>query len=305
MTKISELSPPTTNNDFTNRYALTGTHFTVLGSNISANKEPGEPDHAGNPGGKSVWWTWTAPANGTVTISTRESNFDTLLAVYTNSTLASLGAVMSNDDETDSSLQTSRVTFKVLAGITCQIAVDGKDGAAGSIALSLTLSVPPNDDFAQGAILNGLPTTVAGSNVDATGEPDESSWGKSVWWVWTAATNGSVTVTVVGEGFTPWLRIYNGSTISTLSLVADYSIDSSQSSRITFRAVAGTSYHISVDGPYGASGPFTVALAPAHSPLNDDFANRKVLTGSQISSVISNQDATQEPGEDTLETALS
>ena len=33
-------------------------------SNCRAHKEPGEPDHAGNPGGRSVWWQWTAPASG-------------------------------------------------------------------------------------------------------------------------------------------------------------------------------------------------------------------------------------------------
>jgi hypothetical protein len=40
-----------------------------------------EPDHDGNPGGKSVWWTWVAPANGLVTVSTQGSTFDTVLAV--------------------------------------------------------------------------------------------------------------------------------------------------------------------------------------------------------------------------------
>ena len=34
------------------------------GSNVGATKEPGEPDHAGDPGGASVWYTWTAPADG-------------------------------------------------------------------------------------------------------------------------------------------------------------------------------------------------------------------------------------------------
>ena len=38
----------------------------VTGSNSNATKQVGEPNHAGNAGGKSVWWRWTAPAAGTL-----------------------------------------------------------------------------------------------------------------------------------------------------------------------------------------------------------------------------------------------
>ena len=48
-----------------------------------ASKEPGEPNHAGNAGGHSVWWSWMAPAIGIVSINTTGSSFETLLAVYT------------------------------------------------------------------------------------------------------------------------------------------------------------------------------------------------------------------------------
>ncbi|MDP0880696.1 hypothetical protein, partial [Klebsiella variicola] len=29
----------------------------------TATKEPGEPDHAGNGGGKSIWWEFSAPTD--------------------------------------------------------------------------------------------------------------------------------------------------------------------------------------------------------------------------------------------------
>lgn len=32
----------------------------VFGSTTAAGKEPGEPDHADNPGGKSIWFTWVS-----------------------------------------------------------------------------------------------------------------------------------------------------------------------------------------------------------------------------------------------------
>src|SRR6266404_7638580 len=89
-------APP--NDVFANRITLNGTNIIVVGSNTNATKEPGEPGHAGNSGGKSVWWTWTAPTNGDLVINTDGSDFDTLLGVYTGSTVSSLSLVASNDD---------------------------------------------------------------------------------------------------------------------------------------------------------------------------------------------------------------
>ena len=46
-----------------------------------------------NEGGKSVWYAWTPGFVGVASIDTNGSGFDTLLAVYTGSTLAGLTAV--------------------------------------------------------------------------------------------------------------------------------------------------------------------------------------------------------------------
>jgi hypothetical protein len=100
---------------------------------VKATKEAGEPRHAGINGGKSVWWTWTAPASGTVTIDTAGSKFDTLLAVYTGASVSALAAVASNDDS--GGTVASKVSFAATAGRQYQIAVDGYGGATGSIAL--------------------------------------------------------------------------------------------------------------------------------------------------------------------------
>ena len=64
--------------------------ITFVGDNVDATKETGEPNHAGNAGGKSVRWNWTAPDNNSVTFTTKGSGFDTLLAVYTGSSVSGL-----------------------------------------------------------------------------------------------------------------------------------------------------------------------------------------------------------------------
>jgi Immunoglobulin I-set domain len=98
-----------------------------------ATREAQEPArHAGNAGGRSVWWVWTAPANVRATVSTIGSNFDTLLAVYTRS----LALVAENDDLFEDFLR-SEVSFNATAGRDYLIAVDGYNGAGGAVALNL------------------------------------------------------------------------------------------------------------------------------------------------------------------------
>ncbi len=130
---------------FANRIVITGTNTVVTGSSVGATREPGEPYIiAGDPGGASVWWSWTAPFAGTATISTAGSGFDTILGVYTGSSLAALTEVASNDDEDyNAGITTSRVVFDVVANQTCQIAVDGYSGASGSVRLFVQLGLRP------------------------------------------------------------------------------------------------------------------------------------------------------------------
>jgi subtilisin family serine protease/sugar lactone lactonase YvrE len=130
-------TPPPANDSFANATPLTGTSVSVTGSNAYASKEPGEPDHAGTGGGRSVWWAWTAPSTGAVTISTSGSDFDTLLAVYTGTSVSALTSVASNNDVSRTDL-TSQVSFYAIAGTAYAIAVDGSDGDTGDIQLALT-----------------------------------------------------------------------------------------------------------------------------------------------------------------------
>ena len=133
------------NNMFANRIVINGTNIVVTGSSVGATRETGEPYHAGMTGGASVWWSWTAPASGTVTISTAGSSFDTLLGVYTGTSVSALTEVASNDDENYPSIATSKVVFDVVSNQTYQIAMDGYGGASGSVQLSVQLGplLPP------------------------------------------------------------------------------------------------------------------------------------------------------------------
>ena len=123
------------NDAFASATVLSAPSASVIGSNVNATREPGEPTHAGNIGGRSVWWRWTAGVDGTVDIDTFGSAFDTTLGVYTGTNVAALGTVASNDDA-GGTLQ-SAVRFQAVAGTAYRIAVDGYEGRDGFIRLTI------------------------------------------------------------------------------------------------------------------------------------------------------------------------
>ncbi|HQZ95644.1 MAG TPA: choice-of-anchor Q domain-containing protein [Pyrinomonadaceae bacterium] len=138
--------PPT--NDFVdNPNLITGINSPPnapeRGSNTNASAQNGEPAHAGNPASKSVWYAWTTPAlsSGLYSFSTSGSSFDTVMAIYacptpaSGCTFANMTLVGSNDDTTFYDV-TSKVNFRATAGTTYLIAIDGKNGASGTIELS-------------------------------------------------------------------------------------------------------------------------------------------------------------------------
>ena len=259
------------NDLFASARAISGAAGTTTGSTVGATKEVGEPNHVGNPGGSSVWYAWTAPATGTVSFDTVGSAFDTLLAAYTGTSVGALTQVAANDDSGGNT--TSRVSFAVTAGTTYTIAVDGYFGAAGSVVVNWSLngassggggsSGVANDMFAAARALAGRSGTINATTVGATkesGEPNHAgnTGGRSIWATWTAPATATVTFDTIGSAFDTLLAAYTGSAVNALTQTAANDDASGLQSRISFPAVAGTTYRIAVDGYAGASGAVTL-----------------------------------------------
>ena len=145
-------SPPA-NDNFASSQVIGGCSGSVTGTNFAATKEAGEPNNPDSPTStKSVWYQWQAPSTGSVTITTSGSDFDTILSVYTGSSVGSLSLVPNgtNDDVVPGSDVTSSVTISVTQGTLYSIAVNGYDndgtgGDTGNIKLNWSESncVPP------------------------------------------------------------------------------------------------------------------------------------------------------------------
>jgi alpha-tubulin suppressor-like RCC1 family protein len=331
------------NDMFADRATILGVSNTIHSSNINATKEPGEPNHAGNVGGKSLWWTWTAPVSGVVTLDTVGSSFDTLLSVYTGNVVSNL-VLEASDDESGGN-HTSLLSFPAVAGTTYQIAVDGYAGAFGSIILNLredygvptftrqpvgtsvlvgssvtfsasvrgsqpflyqwrkdglglhaatqvgypdftnitfsiasaltndsgiyslfvsnswgtvissnaplTVYVRPNNDvYSNAAPIVGVTNSVSGNNTYATVDGFEASSfaGRSVWWTWTAPTNGTVVADTIASSFDTVLAVYTNGPLGPVLMTWDDQSGGNNWSLVRFDTQPGITYYFGVDG---------------------------------------------------------
>ena len=126
-------TPPPANDDFANALTLPGAAGATAISSAGATKEPGEPDHV-SPGGASVWWKWTAPSTGQYVFGTTGSAFDTMMAVYTGTSVSALTIIADDDD--GGANHASEVRFATVSGTTYRIAVDGWLRESGAVVLT-------------------------------------------------------------------------------------------------------------------------------------------------------------------------
>jgi subtilisin family serine protease len=293
------------NDSFTSAVATSTATWTLTGNNTDGTSETGEPAHAGNAPAKSVWWAFTAPSSGVCTVHTLGSAFDTVLAVYTGTSLGALVAVASNDNRSSTVLD-STVSFSTVKGTIYRIVVDGKSGASGAIQLSASLVAalsPVNDNFASATVLTGTSFSVSGSNIGATmqtGEPKHAgiTGGKSVWWSWTAPSTGTFTLETTGSSFDTTLAIYTGSAVNTLAVVGsnDDKSNNLRISKVVVSVVSGTTYRIAVDGYSAESGSIAlsgsltnnaVLAPPAGVTALRDAAGRITISWSAVASASS------------------
>lgn len=135
---------------------------------------------------------------------------------------------------------------------------------------------PANDSFTtREGLGSGISVMVEGDNTDATHEAGEPTYGgiasSSVWYEWTAPATGWVAVSSLTLTLDSVLGVFTGSGVNMLSQ-AGFNDDAVQPeagyyermSTLSFHAIAGTNYKISVsgydDGSAASTGAFTLML---------------------------------------------
>ena len=120
--------------------------FTAIGSTLTASTAPGDPipssDCAASVG-PSIWYRWTSPSAGTAALSLDGSDFDTVLAVWTGSTVSGFDEVACNDDVDPGIARHSELAFTTERDQTYLIQVSGWSGDFGGVALAMEADLLP------------------------------------------------------------------------------------------------------------------------------------------------------------------
>ncbi len=328
---------PVRYNAFASAVALNGDTHSVTAHNFGASKESGEPSHASNSGGRSVWFNWTPSTSGTYRVSTvgsnmrildggpRIMNLDTLLGIYTGSAVNALTTVASNNDYGYPQRDTydrrgisSEVYFDATAGTTYRIAVDGFNGTDmtggdwGQIKLDIALTArPANDSFADAEVIpaSGLPfiLDVDLDNYGATTEVGEPTHGGStarskstLWFTFTAPETRTYFASTAGN-------LYNDSRARN-TVIAVYTGSAVGSlTQIAADAESLGLGHSLAQFNATAGTTYRIAIGAEHAgpmsfmlvpaPANDNYANATQVWGSTFSAVGYNVGATAEAGE--------
>ena len=180
---------PPANDTFAAAKALTpATAGTWKQGTVDASIQAGEPRHADAVGGNSVWFNWTAPSAGKLTVATANTTFDSTLAVYTGGAVNALTRIAANDDvDAANGVFTSKLSnVPVTAGTTYRIAVDSWYGAPGALDLQWSFTPAATSSFVSLAPSRILDTRYG------TGAP------KAV-----VPANGKVDLQVTGRGGVP------------------------------------------------------------------------------------------------------
>jgi hypothetical protein len=305
-----QFTPAPKNDDFVNRIKISGSRFNFATSNAGATKESGEPNHLGNLGGSSVWYSWTSPASGRVTLSTNsvpayspptssggdgstgviltpigapptcgnevDQNpppvFYPIFAAYTGYAVDSLTSA--NCLPVSLAAFPNAIEFDAVKGQTYQIAFDGNMGTTGAIPLYLELTQPaPNDNFANRILLHGIYATATSYNAGATHQTGEPIFGDSAGktvW-WSWTAPVSGTVAIDLSGSDYAFPI----AIFTGATLTGLQMVAEDSGGVSFAAVAGRTYQIAVSDSAGLTGAIELKLqAPVEElPLSGIINN--------------------------------
>jgi hypothetical protein len=267
-------TPPPGNDDFAHAQPIdVGSSLareTLFGGNWGATKEAGEPDHAGVPGGASIWYSWTPSHGG----AAHAIGCAGQIAIYTGDSVDRLAEIAS---EAGNGGACPQVWFQAVRGTTYRIALDNAYDAGRGYApmrgMYLTLAIAPeNDDFDDATALpSATRVDYSESSEEATKEPGEpdhagNAGGRSVWFRWTAPETGEYILSTCGSSaFDSLLAVYVGESLYNLVQVASNDNGSGDrcqgtGSELTLAATGGVTYRLAVDGRDGEAGAFRLDL---------------------------------------------
>src|SRR5437660_408390 len=265
---------PVSNDAFASATVISALPFSDVVDISAASVEAGEPPSSCSGGASSqrtVWYAFTPAVSAVVTASVA-AQFSTVVGVYSGG-LGGLAEITCR-----SPFVVRDATFLAQASTTYHIQVDGMFGQTGVLELRLdVVPPPPNDLFDNATAIGTLPFSGA---VDLTaastegGEPSPScaapfgGVNSSAWYRFTPTETGSISANAFSGGFSNVVAAYTGTSVTSLSEVACGVFGN----RMTFHAVANTTYYFQVGGLFGQRGPLEFRLDVTPPPVANFFS---------------------------------
>lgn len=170
-----------------------------------ATRESDEPAHNGNDTSGSLWWEWTAPDDGLLTLSSNNSG---TVALYEGSFFP-----------TFTQIPPSNEGFPVAFGVRYKIACAGTNSFQTNLSFTRP-NAPSNDHFSNAQILEGYDVDTPFDLSGSTLEENEPNFVRSVWFKWIAPEAGELTINGTLENddraFLVKLGTFNGPSVSEL-----------------------------------------------------------------------------------------
>jgi hypothetical protein len=291
-------------------FGVTGGYALLAGGEQPhATTEPGEPRHAGGPGGRSAWWSYTSPITRPVTVSACGSVEGALVAAYTGSRVDALTVVDTGIDQGRYS-RCDTLRWTASAGVTYHIALDTEGGRPDAPSIRLTAGSVPrvdNDDLADASAL-AVPSSVSADLGGATSEPGEPRHaglgnGRSLWYSLAPSRDARLDISACGFNDTDAVvAVYRGTGYGDLEEVASNEQDADgaacpfgdDDAHVAFDVRAGDRYVVAIDTTRCCGDQ--INLIVEERLANDRFAAAATLVpGVAVSGRLSG--ATAEPGE--------
>ncbi|MFO0856466.1 MAG: M12 family metallo-peptidase [Phycisphaerales bacterium] len=190
---------PPANNNCENAFVVTD--YVTTGTTLNATTDGGATGcttlSGGAGGGENdVWYRFTAPATGNVTVSTCGSAFDTMLSIHSACPGTPENQIACNDDSCGTQ---SSVTFAASYGGTYLIRVAGYAGATGAFTLNVSGpgSIPFGSDACGSATAvsaGSYFSSVFGTTNDAAGACGSTGTARDIWYSYTAPCAQTINV---------------------------------------------------------------------------------------------------------------
>lgn len=238
----------------------------------------------------SVWYQYTATRNQTVVLNTFDSDYDTVLSVWTGTTHP-LTQLACNDDSSNTSQ--SQVSLELEQGTTYYINISGYTGETGTLILNaLPVNELTNDNIAN-ALKITQNTDLSYSHTQSVkgGSTESNEAGAScapqrefasVWYKYTPTTTQSVVFNTIGSDYNTILSVWTGRK-HPLTEIACNDDNGMAQSQLRAELQKGKTYYLKITASATASGSLSegnglLILNMTMPPANDNLANAIPIT---------------------------